>query len=167
MSNEIVREIVKFWDDGKTPMVSHGVDALGRIQGVRTLWFENGRLRIEKMFVDDVAHGRCVSYYPSGKIYTEQTFSNGSINGWRKVWATDGELEVVEHIQLDVKHGERVSKHPDNYHDTHSFYINGEEVVNFLCDPEEYPTTPETRLQFALKYGEAPLLYDIRETNKS
>jgi hypothetical protein len=35
----------------------------------------------------------------------------------------------------------------------HCFFVDDKEVIDFLDEPEEYPTSDEAKTYFALKYG--------------
>jgi antitoxin component YwqK of YwqJK toxin-antitoxin module len=65
------------------------------------------------------------------KTETEHYFKDESdqIQGEYKQWYDNGKLCV------------------------HCFYVVGKQVIDFMKEPEEYPTSDERKTYFALKYG--------------
>ena len=73
-------------------------------------------------------------HYTDGNPYCHYFRTEHEYVGEYKEWEEDGTLFI------------------------HCFFSNGKEVVDFLENPEEFPSSDQDRLLFKLKYGAEPFL---------
>jgi antitoxin component YwqK of YwqJK toxin-antitoxin module len=75
------------------------------------------------------------------------------IQGEYKSWWTNGQLCVHCYLVDGNTHGELKWWYSDGQLREHCYYVDGKGVINFLEEPELYPSTDEAKTHFALKYG--------------
>ena len=118
----------------KTKSQHYYTDESGRYQGEFKTWYKNGQLRGHCFFKDGNFHGECKWWHSNGQLEYHCFYIDDRWHGECKRWHSDGKLAL------------------------HSFDIEGKEVVDFLENPELYPTTPEAKVFFALMYGAGELI---------
>jgi antitoxin component YwqK of YwqJK toxin-antitoxin module len=91
---------------------------------------------------------------------TEHYFEdeNGQKHGEYKWWYSNGQ-QLEHYFCVDGKrHGEYKLWHDNGQLWRHCYYVDGKVVIDFLKEPDEYPTSAEAKTYFALKYGSAKWL---------
>ena len=64
----------------------------GKLDGVRTIFFSNGKMEIEETYVDGVFHGPYKSYYDNGQLNLDANYVEGVMQGIVKRYYSTGEL---------------------------------------------------------------------------
>jgi antitoxin component YwqK of YwqJK toxin-antitoxin module len=137
----------------KTETEHYFEDESGQIQGEYKLWYSNGQLREHCYYVDGQRHGEFKEWYPSGQIWEHCYYVDDNLHGEYKAWHDNGQLREHYFFVDGKRHGEYKSWYSDGQQWVHCFYQNGEEVVDFLKNPELSPATNEDKTYLVLKYG--------------
>jgi antitoxin component YwqK of YwqJK toxin-antitoxin module len=53
----------------------------GMFEGVQETYYEDGRVKVSKMFSNNVANGPATEYYEDGSLKSECTYKNGEVKG--------------------------------------------------------------------------------------
>lgn len=53
----------------------------GKFEGVQETYYENGNIKTQKMFSNNVQHGAAIEYYEDGRIKSEANYKNGELKG--------------------------------------------------------------------------------------
>jgi len=61
--------------------------------GEEIFYYENGKLKSNCMYVNDVRYGLCKYYYSTGELYETVSYVNGKPNGLTNRYYISGELE--------------------------------------------------------------------------
>jgi antitoxin component YwqK of YwqJK toxin-antitoxin module len=113
----------------KTDTEHYFEDEFCQIHGEYKWWYSNGQLGRHCFYVDDKLHGEYKRWYDNGQLLVHCFYVDDNRHGEFKRWYSDGQLSK------------------------HCFYVDGNKVIDFLDDPEEYPTSDEDKTYFVLKYG--------------
>jgi antitoxin component YwqK of YwqJK toxin-antitoxin module len=113
----------------KTKTKHYFEDEFGNKHGEYKWWYENGQLRVHCFFVDDKVHGEYKWWYSDGQLREHCYIVDGKQHGEYKEWHSDGQLS------------------------RHCFYVDDKVVIDFMKEPDEYPTSDEDKTYLVLKYG--------------
>ena len=80
------------------------------------------------------------------------------IQGECRVFHVNGKISVHEQYRDGKSHGEYRSYCLSGHLINHLFHQNDKIVIDFLKEPEKYPSTDEEKTLFALKYGSGQFL---------
>jgi antitoxin component YwqK of YwqJK toxin-antitoxin module len=109
----------------------------------------------EHYFEDENGHrqGESKWWHKSGQLGRHCFYVDGNRHGEYKWWNDNG--QQLEHcFYVDGKrHGEFKWWHDHGQLFQHYFYVDDKEVIDFMKEPDEYPTSVEVKTYFALKYG--------------
>ena len=101
-----------------------------RKQGAWTFWFPNGQKRWQGTFVDDVAEGEERAWRESGELYFEGKVAKGKRHGLYSVWYENGELWWRGPYRRGKRHGDFEYFHADGSADEElsGKYVRGKKV---------------------------------------
>ena len=68
----------------------------GMLNGTRSSYFEDGKIKYKSQFVNDKVEGKVVFYYQSGKIDAEGTYKNDLKEGTWKYYNEDGSAKRTD-----------------------------------------------------------------------
>lgn len=77
----------------------------GKIEGVMTDYFPDGRIKAERRFKNGKQTGRTVLYHPGGAIREVQYYENGLKEGGDTLFYENGQPEFLVHFQRGLKNG--------------------------------------------------------------
>jgi hypothetical protein len=77
----------------------------GSIEGLKTLWHDNGVKSGEGEFRNNQKHGPWTFWYPSGQKRWEGTFVDDVENGEERAWHENGELSYEGRVEKGVRNG--------------------------------------------------------------
>ncbi len=77
----------------------------GKIEGVMTDYFPDGRIKAERRFENNKQTGRTVLYHPGGAIREVQYYENGLKEGGDTLFYETGRPEFIVHFQRGLKNG--------------------------------------------------------------
>jgi antitoxin component YwqK of YwqJK toxin-antitoxin module len=85
----------------------------GLVEGVRTVFYENGGTKYGKSFVNGNEHGETKVFFPNGQLREHGSFSNGKQHGVWQVWYSTGQLKQT----VKFNEGEPIStKEEDKFY---------------------------------------------------
>lgn len=119
-----VETAVIYESDG-TPSAEGIVDEAGLKQGAWKHFDENGNLRAEGSYSNDLRHGKWVFYYPDGTVEQSGKYSRGNVSGKWKWFYESGELLREEMFLGGREEGLCVEYAPDGEVITRGEYLNG------------------------------------------
>ena len=93
--------------------------------------------------------GEFKTWRKDGTLWAHGIYVDGKVHGEYKRWWANGERSEHSFYRNDKHHGEYKSWHENGQLQYHCFFVNGTEVS---FDEIPYPTTPEERMLFVLKY---------------
>lgn len=79
-------------------IIEKGVFNNGQQDGIRFLYFENGKIKTEEPYKSGIFEGLFKEYSSNGKLYQEGTYHNNSMTGVWKTYYDTGELK--EEVQF-------------------------------------------------------------------
>ena len=130
----------------------------GKRHGEYKEWHKNGQLRTHCFFHHGKIHGEYKQWRRDGQPLGYHVYHHGELYGEYKTWYSNGSLErhcFYSHLHI---HGECKLLQEDGTLIHHGLWIHGNQVIDFLEQPELFPTTEGARLSLKLKYGDAPFL---------
>ena len=65
-----------------------------KINGLVKDYYENGSIKAETPFINDITHGVAKTYYKNGQVETEAKYYQGKLNGFHKTYYDNGVLEL-------------------------------------------------------------------------
>jgi antitoxin component YwqK of YwqJK toxin-antitoxin module len=77
----------------------------GKKEGIATIYYKDGKVRIAANFIHDLQEGTTSEYYPSGNLAKEATFKNGFRDGEEKTYHENGQLKTFYIIKKDKLNG--------------------------------------------------------------
>ena len=95
-----------YWENGKKKMEMTFVE--GKQVGNGTFWYEDGQRSIEGEFQDSQRHGKVTSWHSNGKKASEGDYRNGKPHGLLVKWSDAGDLVEEGNYINGVRHGEFV-----------------------------------------------------------
>jgi antitoxin component YwqK of YwqJK toxin-antitoxin module len=78
-------------ENGKLKMERHYVN--GRLNGFHREWYDNGQLRAETTFKDGKEDGLQRKWHENGQLSEEQTWKDGELDGLAQIWYYNGQLQ--------------------------------------------------------------------------
>jgi len=105
-----------FYGADDTSLVSSESFVKGKLEGMRTVYFDDGQVAETTPFINGEKQGVATTYFSNGKLSSTYTFLNGILEGAAKIYDTDGILIREGNYKDNRKHG------------TWSYYLNGEVV---------------------------------------
>jgi hypothetical protein len=104
-------------DDGELPLEWEHLEAHtvrgeslsawdGSIEGLKTLWHDNGVKSGEGEFRNNKKHGPWTFWYASGQKRWEGSFVDDVEHGDERAWHENGELSYEGHLEKGVREGE-------------------------------------------------------------
>ncbi|MBF6608116.1 MAG: toxin-antitoxin system YwqK family antitoxin [Flavobacterium sp.] len=94
----------------------------GKLHGLRSVYFPNGKIAEEIHFKDGIRHGNYRKYTPTGVVLEETTYKNGEIDGYALFRGSDGKIASEGKFVNGLKKGKwkfyeggkliREEKHP-------------------------------------------------------
>ena len=87
----------------------------GEKDGKWTEYYENGRIKSERIFKDgEVVDGKYISYYDNGQIWDERNYKDGKLDGKFTIYYENGILQRINLNQIEgegnFKDGEKDGK---------------------------------------------------------
>ena len=103
---KLTEKVIKTYENGQ-PFVVYYYDKNDQLVSGKE-FYENGMLRMEGEFADEVRHGNWTAYFPDGKVQSTGVYVNGVRVGPSKVYYENGNLWMDGHYVNDHKCGEWV-----------------------------------------------------------
>jgi TonB family protein len=107
-------------------------------EGLIKSYYDNGKLKSEINFSNNVREGDAKFYYENGNIKEERNYNNGKVEGLVKKYNKDGKLEEVFNIENGRRQG------PTSLYDSAGVYLsdvnfeNGVKVIDTSEENEEF-----------------------------
>jgi antitoxin component YwqK of YwqJK toxin-antitoxin module len=98
------------WPNGQTALL--GRLDVGKWDGPRLRYYQNGKLQESANFVGGKLHGEYRLYYPSGQPLLFCTFRNGVPDGQALYYNAEGEQQQLETYHAGWQHGKTVWGNP-------------------------------------------------------
>ena len=111
-------------------------------EGLIKSFYDNGKLKSEINYSNNVREGEAKFYYESGNIKEERNYSNGKIEGLVKKYNEKGKLEEVFNIENGKREG------PTSLYDSAGVYLSD---INFENGIKVKETPPEEEPKGAAK----------------
>jgi antitoxin component YwqK of YwqJK toxin-antitoxin module len=138
----------------KTETEHYFEDEFGNKQGEYKRWYSDGQIWVHCYYVDGNSHGEYKEWwYDNGQLFQHCFYVDDNLHGEFKRWHLNGQLSRHCFFVDGKRHGEFKSWYSDGQLDIHCFYVDKKVVIDFVTDPDEYPTSAEAKTYFALKYG--------------
>lgn len=102
--------------------------------GLVKSYYDDGKLKSEIIFTNNVREGEAKFYYENGKIKEERNYNNGKVEGLVKKYNKEGKLEEVFNIENGRRQG------PTSLYDSAGVYLSD---VNFENGIKETDTSEE------------------------
>jgi antitoxin component YwqK of YwqJK toxin-antitoxin module len=125
-------EYTTIWKDGSVKEISFR-DEQFRIQGVKKCWSPCGILVERTNYLNGLRHGLREEWFKNGEPKIYINYKHGDLFGIYKIWYDNG------HLGMELG--------------THKIVLEGKAEVDFMEDPELFPTSPKEKMLFNLKYG--------------
>lgn len=93
-----------FHKDGTSIMTKENFTA-NKIQGIRTVYFENGNKAQETQYVDGLRQGKDIHYTENGTVLKEYYYVDDKLEGPVKLYNNDGSLLREGQYKGNSKHG--------------------------------------------------------------
>ncbi|GEM_PF-293338 len=73
--------------------------------GIIKSYYPNGKVHTQESYVDDVKDGAFYTYYENGNLAEEKNFSSGVLNGWIRTFYESGLLREEVYIENGIRNG--------------------------------------------------------------
>ncbi len=73
--------------------------------GIIKSYFPNGKVHTEESYVDDVKDGAFYTYYENGNLAEEKNYSSGVLNGWIRTFYESGLLREEVYVENGIRNG--------------------------------------------------------------
>lgn len=94
----------------------------GKLHGLSTVYFEDGRLQRIYQYVDGLKQGPFKKYYENGQLHLEGNNKNDKLDGEIREYYEDGTPKEVLHVKEGLMEGPYLSYHPNGeIHSTGQF----------------------------------------------
>lgn len=80
-------------------------DDLGKLQGERLVYYENGQIAQKENYKDGKLHGVSLWYAEDGVLIKEMLYENGELHGLSKYYSPEGDLIIQGVYKRAKKHG--------------------------------------------------------------
>lgn len=97
------QEVTQHYETGQISRRYYTVN--GKKEGIMTDYYPDGSKKGERLFTDDLQHGRTVLYYPGGQVQEVQYYENGLREKGDTIWYEDGSIQFVTTFKQGKKHG--------------------------------------------------------------
>jgi antitoxin component YwqK of YwqJK toxin-antitoxin module len=102
-SNPVETEVVQNWGTGEISRRYKTID--GKKEGLMTDYYQDGSLKAERWFKNDIQVGKTTLYHKNGKIKEVQYYDQGTIHGGDTTFYESGAPEMLLNFDHGVKHG--------------------------------------------------------------
>jgi len=89
-------------------------------EGIVKAYYDNGKLRTQHYYVNDLTEGPGKHYYEDGRIKAEMYFRNGKLEGSVTTYGTSGQIESRLYYVNDKLHGEA------------TYYYNNRQIMTHI-----------------------------------
>ncbi len=73
--------------------------------GIIKTYYPSGKVHTEESYVDDVKDGSFYTYYENGNLLEEKNYSTGVLNGWMRTFYESGLLREEVYIENGIRNG--------------------------------------------------------------
>lgn len=77
----------------------------GKLEGIKTSYYNDGKILQTQMFKNDVLHGKKIMYAPNGKISSEYNFVNGKSHGYFVEYDENGKKKFTGKYTMNKPRG--------------------------------------------------------------
>ncbi|MEO9569824.1 MAG: hypothetical protein ABJH82_07135 [Polaribacter sp.] len=77
----------------------------GKKEGVYKVWFNDGKLKLESHYSQNVLVGTYKSWWNNGNLASEVNYVNGKMNGVERKWFSDGNLSKERNLLKGRENG--------------------------------------------------------------
>lgn len=116
-------DFIEYYADGKVK--GKGTFKKGFVHGLRTQYYENGVVSLERYYANGINEGSSIEYYPSGQMKQESFFKKGKENGIAKVFYEDGQVYVILTFIDGVQQGDYFEYFPDGRLKAQYYFVDG------------------------------------------
>jgi antitoxin component YwqK of YwqJK toxin-antitoxin module len=95
-----------------------------KIEGEMTEYFEDGKIKLKRIFKNGVEEGTTTSYYPDGKTREIQRYTNGMRQGGDTLFYQDGKPQMIVQFKDDKKNGPLQKWSPEGILSFEAIYEN-------------------------------------------
>lgn len=114
---------VEYFDNGK--IKGEGVFKDGVLNGLRTVYEENGQKSFERNYVNGLNEGISIEYYPSGKVRQTCNFKNGKEQGICKAYYENNQVQAILNFSNGVQEGDYFEYSPEGKLVSQYFFTEG------------------------------------------
>jgi len=105
-NNKLTEKVVNTFDNGQPAKVYYYNQSDQLVAGKE--YYENGFIKMEGSFANDVREGDWIAYFPDGKVQSTGTYKDGLRTGKARVYYENGHLWMDGYYTDDHKCGEWV-----------------------------------------------------------
>lgn len=134
-------KFVGYYEDGGKFEESNYVNNV--LDGKRTLYHKNGKVKAEENHVKGTFAGQFVSYHENGIKWEEGSYSNDAMQGEWKFYRPDGSLKEIVIFVENEENGPFKEYHPNGKLSAEGTYKNGGNEVGELKKYDESGTLVE------------------------
>lgn len=122
--------IVETDEPGLQPdiQISNTIPTEGAEDGPYTLYYPNGNLQVEGMFVNGKRSGVWTSYHPAGNKQSQNTYVNGELEGKTVVYFPSGQIMYIGYFSNGENDGQWLYFDEEGTLIKEALYMNGELV---------------------------------------
>jgi len=128
----------EYWDNGKLKSEKRYKDEIP--EGLWTEWYENGRKSFEKHFKDGNLDGLRTNWTKSGKKRYEARYKNGKKHGRRTIWWSDGMKHSETHYKNGKENGIRTEWDVNGKITFQGNFVDGNEISDRIRTAESPPS---------------------------
>lgn len=103
-NNKLTEKVISTYDNGQPSKVHYYNQDNQLVAGKE--YYENGILRMEGSFANDVRDGAWVAYFPDGKVQSTGIYKDGLRTGKALIYYENGHLWMDGYYKEDHKCGE-------------------------------------------------------------
>ncbi|EOG6905666.1 toxin-antitoxin system YwqK family antitoxin [Flavobacterium psychrophilum] len=104
----------------------------GKRDGTWNWFYEDGKIRTEQNFKNNLENGKKIEYYPNQQKQEESTFINDKKQGLYSMWFKNGQLQYTCQFNLDKKNGKEIYYYENGIIQKEGNYINGNKKGKFI-----------------------------------
>lgn len=116
---------IEYYEDGKT-VKGKGFLNEGRLEGDRTMYYESGKLMMERKYNSADSTAQTVEYYENGNIKQKGQYIAGKEDGTWKTYHENGNLQALMTFAKGQKQGDYFEYSEDGNLKAQYYFSNGE-----------------------------------------
>ena len=99
------------------------------LHGINVCWDENGILREECYYYQNLKHGKYTDRYSDGQLWEENYYEHGLLQGPRTLWYGCGSILIKSNYVNDCVHGIYIRYYSDGNIDELDYFLHGVKIT--------------------------------------